>query len=412
MKDSILIYFIIGLIGISFPWVGRLEKTKFINLPMLCVIFGALLYLLPLNLPSANPLQHNNVLIKLSELAVLISLMGTGLKLDTPFSLKAYRLPLLLVFVTMILCIGAMAWLGSYLFLAPASAILLAAAFAPTDPVIAQDTQVEMDEAEEDTHPVRFALTAEAGLNDGMAFPFTWLAIAVAAKGLDPSNWLADWFVMDFLYRIIAGIVLGLLIGKFIAWLYLKLPKKLGYFPEKLEFLAFATLLLVYGVTEAVHGYGFIAVFVAAMAIRQSERDNEFHAEMHHVISQMEKFFIAIFLILLGGYTVTIKFDHLSWEAIVLVLVSMLIFRPLFGYLATLGSKLTKRERLVVSFMGIKGIGSIFYLAYALDHAFFPQKEELWATVAFAIIVSVFMHGLAGYLLKPLLQKKPDQPIP
>jgi NhaP-type Na+/H+ or K+/H+ antiporter len=104
-----------------------------------------------------------------------------------------------------------------------AAALLLAAALAPTDPVLASDVQVgPPGDREEDE--VRFTLTSEAGLNDGLAFPFVLLAIAFVQEGGFTS--VAEWFAYAVVWKIAAGIGMGYLIGWVLGWLTFHLPNR------------------------------------------------------------------------------------------------------------------------------------------------------------------------------------------
>ena len=186
MEEYILLLTIAGVAIFGMAWMPALSKRIGISYSVIYVVFGALLYLaLPGALPVPLPEEHEDSTLRLAELAVIISLMGTGIKIDRPFSFKNWQTPLRLVFVAMIVCIAVAALLGYYyLRFDLASAILLGAVLAPTDPVLASDVQVgpPNDKMRSET---KFSLTAEAGLNDGMAFPFTWLSITVAAMCLD-----------------------------------------------------------------------------------------------------------------------------------------------------------------------------------------------------------------------------------
>lgn len=400
MEQSVWIYIILGIIGLTLPWLTTLEKYKPLNIPMVALLLGMLVFSLPIDLPTPDPIKHGNVILKLSELSVIISLMGVGLKIDRPFSIKNFRVPLLLATLTMVGCIAATAGLGWWLGLAPASALLLGAVFAPTDPVIANDIQVEFDENEAEEHHVKFSLTAEAGINDGTAFPFTWLAIWAAAEGFSSTGWLGTWLLQDLVYRIAAGLAIGYGMGRLIAWLFFTLPQKVKYPPKQLGFLAIAVTMLVYGLTEVFSGYGFIAVFVAALTIRHYERAHSFQKEMHDVVFQVEQFFITILLLLLGGYFVDFWFQSLTWPVVVLVLTFLLVIRPVFGLLSTFSQKMNWKHRWIIAFMGIKGVGSFFYLAFALHETSFIDARLLWATVAFLVVVSIFLHGITGFFVK------------
>lgn len=400
MELDLLIYIIIGIIGLALPWLKAVEKFRVINVPMIAILFGMFIFYLPLNLPQPDPIVYEKEILRLSEIAVIISLMGAGLKISRDFSLSGYRVPLLLVVVTMMGCIASTALLGWWFGLVPASALLLAAVFAPTDPVLAGEMQVELEEDEDEEHPVQFNLTAEAGINDGMAFPFTWMAIWIAMYGFDTGEWLSTWFLKDVLYRIVVGVVIGYLSGRLFAWLFFILPKRLDFKPLRLGFLAVAVTFAIYGLSEMVSAYGFIAVFVAALTIRHMEKKHSFNKEMHDVIRQVEQFLIAIILILLGGYVATHWFQNLSYGLIALCFIFILLIRPLFGIIPTLGTVMSWKQRWAVAFLGIKGVGSIFYLAYALHETGFAEVGLLWETVALLIVISAITHRIVGFYVK------------
>lgn len=401
MEEYILIFMLLGVIGILMAWLSTELTDKIISFPMVMVALGALIYSLPLELPDPDPHYHNSIILRLTEISVIISLMGTGLKINKSFSITNFRVPFLLVLITMVGCIVAVALTGWLLAgFASASALLLGAVFAPTDPVIADEVQVDFHETEE--HPVNFSLTAEAGLNDGMAFPFTWFAVLAASLGFSEGSWVTDWILRDVGYRIIAGGFAGFILGRILAYSLFSLPERYEFPPIRREFVAIACTLLVYSVVESIHGYGFIAVFVAGLTLRHYEKEHDFHRAMHDFIDQTEKILLAIILVLLGGYAVTHMFSYLSWESVLLVMLFIFIIRPLFGRLALFNSGLNSKQKMAISFMGMKGVGSLFYLAFALHETAFAQPENLWATAGFLVLASVIIHGVSLYFLKPL----------
>ncbi|WP_300437499.1 cation:proton antiporter [Christiangramia sp.] len=400
METYLWIYIIIGLFGLFLPWLKSFEKIQILNVPIVAIIMGMLLFSLPINLPEPNPIKYEKEILKLSEIAVIISLMGAGLKINRDFSFRAYRVPLLLILFTMTGCIAATAILGWWFGLVPATALLLGAVFAPTDPVLASDVQVEIEENADKEHPVQFSLTSEAGLNDGMAFPFTWLAISVAMYGFTFNDWLSTWIFKDLLYRIIGGIILGYAFGRIIAWFFFSLPPKISIKPKRLGFLAVAVTFFIYGTSEAAQVYGFIAVFVAALTIRHHEKQHTFHKEMHDVVEQVEQFLLTIILMLLGGYIVHSWFQVLTFPVISLCLIFIFVIRPFFGIFPTLSTAMPWKHRWSVAFLGIKGVGSFFYLAFALHETDFPQKDLLWSTVAFLVLISAIVHRIVGFYVK------------
>jgi NhaP-type Na+/H+ or K+/H+ antiporter len=245
---------------------------------------------------------------------------------------------------------------------------------------------------------VRFALTGEAGMNDGLAFPFVYLALALLpAATLPLSDRLLHWLWFDVGYRIGAGVLLGWLSGKFLAYLIFSLPKRVSIKTEGYGFVALAVTLTSYGITELVHGYGFLAVFIAAITLRGRERKHEYHRQMHAFTDQMERLLIVVILILLGGAIASGLFNALTWPGAALGILLVLVLRPVGGMLTLARSpRITMAERLAISFFGIRGIGSVFYIAFALEHADFPQARELWAILGFTMLFSITLHGITA----------------
>lgn len=397
MSTYILVITLVGLAALSMAWIPALLKRTFISYPIVFLLAGVGIYLLPVELPIPDPMWQEDYVVHLTELSVIISLMGTGLKLRRKVSWRNWQVPLRLVSITMLLCIGGLALLGwGVLGMSAAAAILLGAVLAPTDPVLAEQVQVgPPHEKEEDD--VRFSLTAEAGLNDGMAFPFTWLAVVIAiAAGTTDGEWLSGWVLRDLLYRIAAGFVIGFLVGRGLAYLIFRLPR-ISRFPKAQEgFLALSATLVVYGVTEMAHGYGFIAVFVAAITLSSCEPEHEYHTEMHDFVSQVEHILMVMLLMVFGGSLVFGLLDNLTWQGAAIGLVFLFLIRPLAGLIGMLGITMPLHEKLGISFFGIRGIGSFFYLSFALDKVTFAEADQLWSVVSFIVLVSIVLHGVTA----------------
>jgi NhaP-type Na+/H+ or K+/H+ antiporter len=386
---------VLGIAILGVAWLPSLLKKFPLSYPILFVGFGALIYSLPLGLPSPDPVEHTDFVTHLTELCVTVALTGTGLKIDRKFSLVRWRIPLQLVLVLMIITIAVfavVAWRVAGLL--PASAVLLAAVLAPTDPVLAGDVQVgNPGEGREDN--VRFALTGEAGLNDGLAFPFVHLALVLLPVAALPlADRLLEWAWMDVAYRVAMGIAGGWLAGRILSYLIFDLPHRVSISPEAYGFVALAVTLTAYGVTELLHGYGFLAVFVAAVTLRRHERSHEYHTEMHEFTDQLERLLIVIILILFGGALVRGLLAPLSWGGVALGLFLILLLRPMAALLTLSRSRTSWPERLVISFFGIRGIGSFFYLAYAINERHFSDARELWATTGFTVLLSIVLHGV------------------
>jgi NhaP-type Na+/H+ or K+/H+ antiporter len=302
--------------------------------------------------------------------------------------------------IAMPVCILLLTLLGLWVLgLGLAAAVLIAAALAPTDPVLASEVQVgEPADEEEETDKedeVRFGLTSEAGLNDGLAFPFVYLAIAMSVAGTSPSGWFPEWFAVDVLWRIGMGLLLGFGTGKLLARLFFSARHDSIRLSNHSEgFVALAATFLAYGVTEMIEGYGFIAVFVCAVTIRAAEHTHGYHKVLHSYVEQLERLMTVVILVLLGGAIARGLLAGVGWAEVAVALAFLLLIRPLSGWLALSRGKTGPRERIAISFFGIRGIGSLYFLAYALGKGQFgDQADYLWAIVGLVVAASVVLHG-------------------
>lgn len=413
MTDNyIVILTIIGFAAFSMAFMPTISKHTGISYAIIYVALGVLIYLLfPKFLPNPLPQANGKMILHFTELVVIISLMGTGIKIDRSFSFKKWSSPLRLISLAMLLCILASTLLGYYFVgLDLASAILLAAVLAPTDPVLAADVQVGPPN-ESKKSETKFALTAEAGLNDGMAFPFTWLAIALMAQG--DKKTMLNWLAFDLVLKILIGLAIGYLLGKLVGYLVFTLSKKVKLLNTNDGFLAISLTLAVYGLTELAHGYGFIAVFIAAITLRHSEKTHDYHEDLHAFTDQIERLLVAVLLLAFGGSLTMGILAALTVKTVIFALAFLFIIRPIAGLLSLYGSKMYLKEKLAISFFGIRGMGSIFYLAFAVNQTSFLQVEALWSAVAFTILISIIIHGFtAAPIMKHLKNEIPVEKIP
>ena len=205
-------------------------------------------------------------------------------------------------------------------------------------------------------------------------------------------------------------VVIGFLVGALVGWLLAKLAFRARRASLRLAeqgepLLALAALAMSFGAAELVGGYGFIAVFCCGMALRNAERSHDYHQEMHGVVERLERLLTLLVLLCLGMAMTRGLFDALDWRGVLVGVALILVLRPLAGILSLIpfarsGHGMDNRERLVTAFFGVRGVGSLFYLAYAAGEADFADLRWLWATVAFTIGLSVFVHGV---LAKPAM---------
>lgn len=434
-----VIYLVFGLALLLAVVLPSVVQRAPLSEPLVLVVVGLLIGLLPLPDVALDPLENLPLVEHFTEFTVLVALMGVGLALDRPLSFRQRRswrtwsVTWKLLGIAMPLCIAAVFGLGwGLLGLTPAAALLLGATLSPTDPVLASDIQVAGPSVQggspatdpEDADPetadtaeniderdeVRFALTSEAGLNDGLAFPFVYAAIFLAG-GTAFAEWGWEFVLWDLIGRVLLGVAVGVAVGWLLSRLAFRSRRRSLRVAERGDpLLALAALLVVYGASELTGGYGFIAVFCAGMTIRAAESRHEYNAAMHQVVERLERLFTLVILLLLGITMTHGLLSALDWRGVLVGLALILVIRPAAGLIAfTAGARglssgaspkpldiarVERRERLVTAFFGVRGVGSLFYLAYAMGQQTFSDQEWLWSTVAFTILLSVVVHGM------------------
>ncbi|TIU23840.1 MAG: sodium:proton antiporter, partial [Mesorhizobium sp.] len=239
MQSNALLLAVFGAIVLLTAWLPMFLRKLPLSLPMVCIGIGVLLVWSPFSpLVGVNPLENRILTERLTELVIIVALMGAGLKLDRPVSWRGWESSWRLLGIAMPLTIAGIAFLGwSILGLGLAAALLLGAALAPTDPVLASDIQVGPPQSGKEDD-VRFALTSEAGLNDGAAFPFVYLAIAIALSSASGEPFFSRWLAVEVLWKIAAGVGIGWLGGKVMGYLTFHLPKRSGLSETKDGFVA------------------------------------------------------------------------------------------------------------------------------------------------------------------------------
>jgi NhaP-type Na+/H+ or K+/H+ antiporter len=406
MDPYIVLLACLGIVILAVAWLPMLLRSLPLSLPIICVLFGVVLFNLPGLGPKPDLFEHPELTERLTELLVIISLMGAGLKINRPLGWRRWMLTWRLLSITMLLSILGIALLGWWILgLTPAAALLLGAVLAPTDPVLASEVQLGPPGSEEE-HEVRFSLTSEAGLNDGFAFPFVHLAIALALYGATADGWMLEWLGVAVIWKIVAGIAGGLLTGHILGMLVFRLPEQTKLAQTDIGFVALAITFLSYGFTELIHGYGFLAVFVTALTLRAKERSHHYHRRLHDFSEEIERLLMMVLLVLFGGTLAGNLLEPLTWNAVLVALLILLLVRPIAGLIGLIGSAPPWSERAAISFFGIRGIGSFYYLAYAHNHVEFINAELLWAVVGFVVLVSIILHGT---LTKPVMRHLDQQ---
>jgi len=406
------LYLVAGIALLVGAVLPRLLRRYAISAPIAFVGAGLLLGLF-VDRSRLNPIAEPELTEHLAELTILIALMGVGLAIDRPIGWERWKITWRLLLVAMPACIAAIAGAGWLLGLAPATALLLGAVLAPTDPVLASDVQVQGPSTGEGAEPeeddeVRFALTSEAGLNDGLAFPFVYAAVFAVTKGA-VGNWALEWFAWELVGKTVIGVAIGVGAGWLLGKMAFSAPSRSFRLADSREpVLALAMTLGVYGLAEVAHGYGFIAVFVAALTLRSAERSHDFHEELHGFLEQFEHILTWGILLLLGVAITGGLLKPLTWAGAALGLLLVLVIRPVTAWISLTGMPLRRSERWVASAFGVRGVGSVFYLA-AAGADFSTDLPWLWATVGFTVVLSVVVHGVAATPMMRMLDLRRDR---
>jgi NhaP-type Na+/H+ or K+/H+ antiporter len=391
--------YILVLTGMGFlialvAWLPLAIRSLPLSLPIVCIALGAALFSIPQVTDEPLPMEFPELTERFTEFVVIIALMGAGLKLDRTFSYRGWAVTWRLLGITMPLGIAAIAAIGAWWLGLPwIIALLLGASLAPTDPVLASDVQVGPPRSGGEDE-VRFGLTSEAGFNDGLAFPFVNLAIALGLAATTGEPWLAGWIGHSVLWEVGAGIAGGWLVGRAFGWLTFHVPADTKLAKTGDGLIAIAATFISYGLTEMIQCYGFLAVFVTALTLRHSQREHDFHRDMHNITEQIERLAMMVLLLLFGGALVSGLLAPLTWPDALAAVVILLVVRPVTGLMGLIGLKASWTEKLSLAFFGIRGVGSFYYLAYGLNHMEVEGGERLWAIIGLVVLLSIVLHGL------------------
>lgn len=381
-----------GLLILLVAWFPIFIKKLPLTLPIICLSIGFAFCSLT-GQTSLDPRDYPMAMSLLLEVTILISLAGAGLSIDKPLVWREWMGTARLLGITMPLSVGFIAALAAlYLGFPWETAALIGAVLAPTDPVMAAEVRVGPPrEGPEDN--VRFSLTSEAGLNDGIGFPFTYLALGIAAHDVSFGGWLWDWLAVDVVWRIAAGLAAGWLIGKFLGAMVFRAGRRLlarvgqGFASLGITFVAYAG-------AELIQGYGFIAVFVAARMLRDYDDRHGYHHRLYDFTEQTERLLMMVVIVLFGASLAGPLLDNVTWEMVLGAFLILFMIRPATGMIGFVGSDIGHHQRAMISLFGIRGVGSFYYLAYAVDQESFRQLDTAWTFVSVVIVGSIVCYGV------------------
>jgi sodium/hydrogen antiporter len=231
--------------------------------------------------------------------------------------------------------------------------------------------------------------------------------IAIALANDHEGAWLLQWIGVDVIYRTIAGVGIGALLGYALGRLVFRLPNRSKLSRAGDGFVALGITILVYGFAEAAHGYGFVSVFVAGLALRAAERNHKYHQTLHDFSEQLERLLMTVSLVLFGGALTSGRIlNSLTRSSTVYALLAIFLIRPLAGWITLAGLACPTTERAVISVFGIRGLGTIYYLAYAMQKPNFEKPDIVWSTAAITILISIVLHGVTVTPIMRLIDRR------
>ncbi len=402
--NLLVIGILLLIVTLGSGWISRLPLSY------------ALIYLLvgiglgPYGVKLIELRPEAQFLERLTEFVVIVSLFSCGLKMNRPLQPWAWNSTARLIGFLMPISIFAVAGIGHFfLSLDWGAAILLGAILAPTDPVLASEVQLaHLDDRDE----LRFALTSEGGLNDALAFPFVYFGI-YSLKDDNLPNWFSQWVVVDVIWAIFAGIVMGILVAKAVTWIDKRLQRYRPADELMEDFIALSTILLTYSLTEVVNGYGFLAVFVAGIVVQRSYRDPEKPLSQLHFTERIEKLMEVATILLLGSLLRVKPILAFGADTMLVAGLSIFLIRPLGAWISTIGSPLHPASRWLCGWFGIRGVGSIYYLTYAFGHGLKGELGERIAWITFTtIVISVILHGITSTPLMKWYERRIKPQVP
>jgi NhaP-type Na+/H+ or K+/H+ antiporter len=343
-----------------------------------------------------DPDTHRVLLERAAEIAVLVSLFATGSAVGTTLRVSHWRVPVRLATAAMIVTVLLLAAFAHWaLDLSLGASLVLAGALAPTDPVLAGDVQVA-DERDRDR--LRFGLTGEAGLNDGAAFPIVLVGLAVlGVEQAATDRW--GIFALTVAWGVAGGLALGALLG-IAAGRWVARRVRDGVESQTSEaFLGLGLVAVSYGLALLIGAYGFLAVFAAAVALRYSLADEGGKAQessitpMQQFNADLESLF-EFAIVIVCGALLTIAAIPLA--AILLALVLFLVVRPVSVLVALAGVPLEREQRALAGWFGIRGVGSLYYVFFAMSHEWRgPEADYVLGLVLGVVAASIVLHGIS-----------------
>ncbi|MDX2239049.1 MAG: sodium:proton antiporter [Leptolyngbyaceae cyanobacterium bins.302] len=405
MNDYTLSLFVIGLlllfVTLGSGWIVRLP----LSYALIYLICGIALSPYGLSLIDVRP--EAEFLERVTEFVVLISLFSCGLKMNRPLRKWAWNSTVRLIGILMPLSIFAIAAIAHWgLGLAWGPGVLLGAILAPTDPVLASEVQLsDLDDRDE----LRFGLTSEGGLNDALAFPFVYFGLHWLQDG-NWQHWIVSWVAVDVVWAIAAGLVMGVLVVRAVIWVDLRVQRVRPTDALMEDFVALSIVLLTYSLTELVNGYGFVAVFVAGMVAQWGYRNPEKKTSQLEFMETFERLTEVGTILLLGSLLRIEPMLKFLPQSLLIAGALLLVVRPIGAWVSTIGEQFDPVHRVLFGWFGIRGVGSLYYISYALGGGLQGELGEQLAWIVFTtVVLSVILHGTTSTPLMTWYEKYSDR---
>jgi sodium/hydrogen antiporter len=392
MDIYILQLFVIGslllFVTLGSGWISRLP----LSYALIYLLVGIFLSPYGVNLIQLRP--EAEFLERVAEFVVLISLFSCGLKMNRPLKTWAWNSTIRLIGLLMPITIFAVAAIAHFfLGFDWGAAILLGAILAPTDPVLASEVQISDPD---DKDELRFGLTSEGGLNDALAFPFVYFGL-YWLKDNTWQNWFTQWVAVDVIWAIAAGFGMGIIVSRAVVWLDKKVQRIVEFDSLMEDFIALSMILLTYSLTELVNGYGFLAVFVAGVVTQKTYHDPEKKFSQLEFTETIEKLLEVGTILLLGSLLRVEPILRFLPQGLLIAGTLIFLIRPLGAWICTTGEDYSPLRRLLFGWFGIRGVGSLYYLAYSLGSGLKGEIGEQIAWITFiTVIISVVLHGVTS----------------
>jgi NhaP-type Na+/H+ or K+/H+ antiporter len=431
--NTVTIWFlIIGSLLVLMGLMGSILQRLPLSPAMLYLAIGFALGPSGLGLLALDPKGNAPLFTLLSEIAVLISLFAVGLRLRVELTDRIWWLAWRLGVGAMLITIALLTGVGFYLLGLPlGAALLLAAILAPTDPVLASDVQIRNVG---DRDRIRFSLSGEGGLNDGTTFPFVMLGLfLLGVQEAEPYG--TPWgLALHATWGIAAGLASGWLMGRLVVGLVLHLRQNYHEALGMEEFLALGLIALSYGVSHLIQGIGFLAVFAAGVAMRRIEhrvsgqaapaevigamgvgdepvvatdpgKAPAYMAEVVLAFNQQLEHIVEFVMVLLLG--VMLSATGFSMEGIVVAALLFVVVRPVSVLIALTGARANPLQRRLMAWFGIRGIGSLYYLMFALQYQWQADLTQRFVSLVLTVLAtSILVHGISATPLMELYYRR------